>query len=163
MFERLVSFLQGLPLGGPADTGLTEDDPRVAATALLLHVMDADGERSENEHSLLHQALGKRFGLEGGELDAVLAAGEAAEREAVDLYAFTSVLNRQLDEQHRVLFIELMWQIVFADGEAHELEDNTVWRVAELMGVDRRVRNELRSRADGRTPTLEAMASAQAD
>jgi uncharacterized tellurite resistance protein B-like protein len=163
MFERLVSFLQGLPLGGHAETGVTEDDPRVAATALLLHVMDADGVRSENEHSLLHQALGKRFGLEGSELDAVLAAGEAAEREAVDLYAFTSVLNRKLDEEHRTRFIELMWQIVFADGEAHELEDNTVWRVAELMGVDRRVRTELRSRAGGRTPSLETLALNSAD
>lgn len=156
MFERLVSFLQGLPLGGNAEAEVTEEDPRVAATALLLHVMDADGVRSDDERSLLHQALSKRFGLEGSRLDAVLAAGEAAQREAVDLYAFTSVLKRQLDEQQRVRFIELMWQIVFADGEAHELEDNTVWRVAELMGVDGRVRTELRSRVGGRTPTLEA-------
>lgn len=158
MFERLISFLQGLPGTGSAETGITEEDPRVAATALLLHVMDADGVRSENEHSLLHQALRKRFGLEGAALDTVLAAGEEAEREAVDLYAFTSVLKRQLDEEQRARFIELMWLIVFADGEVHELEDNTVWRVAELMEVDRRTRTELRSRAGGRTPALDALA-----
>ncbi|MBS9721588.1 TerB family tellurite resistance protein [Tianweitania sp. BSSL-BM11] len=156
MFERLVSFLQGL--GGGAEKGITEDDPRVAATALLLHVMDADGVRSEDEHSVLHQALSKRFGLQGSELDAILAAGEEAEREAVDLYGFTSVLMRQLDEEQRVRFIELMWQVVFADGEVHELEDNTVWRVAELMGVDSRTRTEARTRAGGKTPTLDAMA-----
>ena len=163
MFERLVSFLQGLPFGGTTNAGVTEDDPRVAATALLLHVMDADGVRSENEHSLLHQALSKRFGLEGSELDAVLAAGEEAEREAVDLYAFTSVLTRRLDETQRARFIELMWQIVFADGEVHELEDNTVWRVAELMGVDSRTRTELRTRAGGRTPRLDALALSQTE
>ena len=37
-----------------------------------------------------------------------------------------------------------MWEIVYADGELHELEDNVVWRVAELIGVDRRDRVEAR-------------------
>ncbi len=161
MFDRLISFLQGL--SDQSDrTEISEDDPRVAATALLLHVMDADGIRSDSERAVLRRALETGYGLDGTELDAVLDAGEQAEREAIDLYAFTSVLKRNLDENGRIEFIALMWQIVHADGETHELEDNIVWRVAELMGVDRRVRTELRSLAGGRTPTLQAVADAQA-
>ena len=67
-----------------------------------------------------------------------------AEQEAIDLYAFTSVLKRHLDADARKSFIGLMWGIVFADGEMHELEDNLVWRVAELIGVDNRDRVVLR-------------------
>jgi uncharacterized tellurite resistance protein B-like protein len=37
-----------------------------------------------------------------------------------------------------------MWQIVYADGELHELEDNIVWRVAELIGIEQRERILLR-------------------
>ena len=82
----------------------------------------------------------------------MLAAGEQADREAVDLYAFTSVLKRHLDEEARVEFIGLMWEVVYADGELHELEDNTVWRVAELIGVDRRDRIAARQRARQAVP-----------
>jgi uncharacterized tellurite resistance protein B-like protein len=38
-----------------------------------------------------------------------------------------------------------MWQVVFADKQNHELEDNMVWRIAELIGVSARQRNILRS------------------
>jgi uncharacterized tellurite resistance protein B-like protein len=50
------------------------------------------------------------------------------------------VLKRHLDPDGRKAFIGLMWEIVFADGELHELEDNTVWRVAELLDVERQDR-----------------------
>jgi uncharacterized tellurite resistance protein B-like protein len=35
---------------------------------------------------------------------------------------------------------------VFTDSANHELEDNMVWRVAELIGVSSRDRTVLRSR-----------------
>ena len=37
-----------------------------------------------------------------------------------------------------------MWDVVFADGEASEFEENVVWRVAELLGVPTRDRVALR-------------------
>lgn len=158
MFERLRAFLQGLPGVDDASVG-GADDPRVAAAALMIHVMDADGVRTTQERTMLARALKESFGLEGGELESVLKAGERAEQESVDFYAFTSVVNRELDEQQRVDLIELMWQIVFADGAPHELEDNVVWRIAELIGVERRARMELRIKASGRAPLLQTAAN----
>jgi len=64
----------------------------------------------------------------------------AAEREAVDLYRFTSVLKRRTTEEERVRIIENLWEIVFSDGKSHEFEENLVWRVAELLGVHRQER-----------------------
>lgn len=45
-----------------------------------------------------------------------------------------------------------MWQIVYADGELLELEDNIVWRVAELMDVERHDRVEARRKAAAEAP-----------
>jgi uncharacterized tellurite resistance protein B-like protein len=120
------------------------DDPRVAAAALLFHVMDADGVRGEGESARVKTALSEAYDLHGAELREIMQAGEEADRESVDLYAFTSVLKRHLDAEGRAEFIRLMWQVVLADGEMHELEDNLVWRVAELIGVDNRERILLR-------------------
>ena len=77
-------------------------------------------------------------------------SGEKAEREAIDLYAFTSVIKRRLNEASRVEFIELMWEMVYADGVVHELEDNIVWRVAELIGVGQHDRIAMRQRVQAR-------------
>ena len=57
-----------------------------------------------------------------------------------------SVLKRHLDAEARIEFIGLLWAMAYADGRADELEDNTVWRVAELIGVDSRDRIAARQR-----------------
>ena len=151
MFERVISFLKDLPLSAPADEA-PEDDPRIAAAALLYHVMDADGVRQDAEWDRLKQLLAENYKLSGRELDALVMAGEKADSEAIDLYAFTSVLKRHLDEDGRIAFIRLMWEVVYADGVLHELEDNTIWRVAELIGVERRDRILTRQDAAKKVP-----------
>ncbi|MCA0276028.1 MAG: TerB family tellurite resistance protein [Proteobacteria bacterium] len=148
MFERMISFLKDLPSAGARHT--REDDVRVAAAALLYHVMDADGERQDIEWERLKQLLAQAYGLSGAELERLVKAGEQADNEAIDLYAFTSVLKRNLDEQARKDFIGMMWELVYADGDVREMEDNTIWRVAELIGVESRDRIEAKRRVAGK-------------
>ncbi len=150
MLERMISFLKELPRNG--GTAARGDDPRVAAAALMYHVMDADGVRQDAEWDRIKQLLGETYHIGGRELDDLVNAGENAEHEAIDLYAFTSVLNRHLDDEGRIAFIRLMWDVVYADGVLHELEDNTLWRVAELLGVDGRDRVLARQDAARRVP-----------
>jgi uncharacterized tellurite resistance protein B-like protein len=40
----------------------------------------------------------------------------------------------------------MMWEIVYTDGRRDELEDNLLWRAADLLGVSPRERIELRRR-----------------
>lgn len=145
MFERMMSFLKDLPSAGSRQ--LRQDDPRVAAAALMYHVMNADGDRQDVEWERVKQLLARSYGVAGDELDRLAKAGEQAENEAIDLYAFTSVLKRSLDEEARKDFIAMMWEIVYADGELHEIEDNMVWRIAELVGVESRDRIEAKRKA----------------
>jgi len=62
----------------------------------------------------------------------------------VDFYQFTATLTK-LDEAEKIAIIRMMWQVVFVDEANHELEDNMVWRVAELIGVSTRDRTVLRN------------------
>lgn len=139
MLERLKAFISGLQ-DEPRASAAPEDDLRVAAAALMFHVIDADGVREDSERQRLRELLAEAYDLDGRELDRLVQAGEEAEREAVDLFAFTSVLNRTLDESGKIEFVAVLWELVYADGSMHELEDNIVWRVAELIGVSQRDR-----------------------
>ncbi len=157
VFERILAFLRALPAGSASGRPGQGDDPLVAAAALLYHVMDADGVRHDAEWERMKQVLGDSYGVTGAALDRLIEAGAEADQDAVDLYAFTSVLKRHLDETARIEFIRILWEVVFADGELHEMEDHTLWRIAELIGVDRRervlARQEARQNADGSAGT----------
>lgn len=153
MFDRIRNFLRDLPSGETSTNARPGgDDPRIAAAALMYQVMDADGVRQDAEWERLKQLLSETYGVTGKELDALVLAGGNADADAVDLYTFTSVLKRHLDESGRVAFVGLMWDVAYADGTLDELEDNTLWRIAELLGVERRDRILERQKAKARTP-----------
>lgn len=150
LIDRLTDFLSGIEGRKDSAASYTQDDPRVAAAALMFHVIDADGVRDEAEKDGIRQVLSKLYGADGKELLRLIEAGEEADRHAVDLYAFTRVIKREFDEERRREFIEVLWELVYADGERHELEDNIVWRIAELIAVERRDRIAMRQRVEAR-------------
>jgi uncharacterized tellurite resistance protein B-like protein len=121
-----------------------EDELQLAAAALLFHVFAVDGVVSAEEREMLSSLLGRRFELDPAETQSLVKAAENADAEAVDLYGFTSVLKRKLEQADRERIIEMMWKLVYADGSVHEFEDNAVWRVAELLAVPSQTRIRLK-------------------
>ena len=136
MLDGLRQFIADI-VAPSADTDLAFDDTgyRLAATALLVHVVSLDGEPSAIEKRKLHSLIESRFKLD---------PGTAAEGEAVDLYHFTSVIMRSVNEEGRLRIIEMMWELVYADGQVSEFEDNVVWRAADLLGISSRDRIDLK-------------------
>ena len=123
---------------------------RLAATALLIHVISLDGEPSEAEKRKLHSLIESRFGLDRGTADQLIVSATLVEGEAVDLYHFTSVIMRSVNEAGRLRIVEMMWELVYADGQVSEFEDNVVWRAADLLGVSSRDRIDLKHRVGAR-------------
>ncbi|QWG18576.1 TerB family tellurite resistance protein [Bradyrhizobium sediminis] len=156
MLDGLRQFIaEVVSSAGHEDRVFDDTGYRLAATALLIHVVSIDGEPSELEKRKLHSLIERRFGLDPGSADHLIAAATRVEGEAVDLYHFTSVIMRSVDEEGRLRIVEMMWELVFADGQVSEFEDNVVWRAADLLGVSSRDRIELKHRVAGRLPTAE--------
>jgi uncharacterized tellurite resistance protein B-like protein len=151
MFESFRSFVAEFVEGGKHPSQFADNDYRLAAVALLVHAAAIDGDMSQRERDKLHAVVKRRFDLDDPSADELIDKATQAEHEAVDLYHFTSLLNRTLDEQGRARVIEMMWEIVYADGRRDELEDNLLWRAADLLGVSQRQRIELRERIAGET------------
>ncbi len=146
MFESLKNFVAEFVEGGKEQSHFADNDYRLAAVALLVHAATIDGEISPSERDKLQSVVKRRFSLDDALAGELIDKATAAEHESVDLYHFTSLLNRVLDEEGRGRVIEMMWEIVYADGRRDELEDNLLWRAADLLGVSPRHRIELRQR-----------------
>ena len=149
MFELFRNFVAEFVEGDKHPSQFAENDYRLAAAALLVHAASIDGEMSQSESDKLHSVVKRRFALDDKLADELIDKATQAEHEAVDLYHFTSLLNRILDEEGRARIVEMMWEIVYADGQRDELEDNLLWRAADLLGVSARERIELRRRVAG--------------
>jgi uncharacterized tellurite resistance protein B-like protein len=148
MLDTIRTFLTELT-SSSEKRSFGEDDYRLAAAALLFHVIAVDGAVSAEEREALSALLQSRFELDAGDAATLVSAAETADKEAVDLYGFTSILKRRLDEDEREHLIELMWTLVFTDGKVHEFEDNLLWRVAELLGVSSQARIRLKQAVRG--------------
>ncbi|MCB1427725.1 MAG: TerB family tellurite resistance protein [Nitratireductor sp.] len=150
MFSALKKFLFDDHSGAASDTGegsFRGDEIQIAEAALMFHVIAADGIVTEDERQRLSRSLEAHFGLTRSETDQLIEAARDADTEAIDLFSFTRVLRRGLDQDQRLQLVANLWDMVYADGVVHEIEDNIVWRVAELLDVETRDRMELKHRA----------------
>jgi uncharacterized tellurite resistance protein B-like protein len=143
MLRQLTSLLDRLTEPRAADR-LGEEDLRIASAALLVHAMAIDGTVTEDETKRLHQLISEHFALSPEEVNQLLVEAEQRERDAVDIYRFTSVLRDALPLERKREIIAMMWRVVFADGRLEALEDNLIWRTAELLAVPARDRMQLK-------------------
>lgn len=157
MLDGFRQFIADLTSGASDEPrGFAEDDYRLAAAALLIHVVSLDGKPSAVEMKKLHELLAQRFALKPGEADRLVEAAMRVEGEAVDLYHFTSRIMRSLDERGRARIVEMMWEMVYADDKVTEFEDSVVWRAADLLGISSSERIALKHRVAGSQATSDA-------
>jgi uncharacterized tellurite resistance protein B-like protein len=123
---------------------------RLATAALLVRVATVDSDMSEVRAKELHRILRSRFRLDDSSTTQLIEDAYAAERSAIDLYQFTRLLNKDLDDRGRQQYIE---------GRLNGFEANVILRTADLLGVSSRQRVEIRQWI----AETSALASGQAD
>jgi uncharacterized tellurite resistance protein B-like protein len=143
MLTQITSLLERLTAPGASNT-LDETELRIASAALLVHAVAVDGTVTEGEAQRLQALIAEHFQLAPHEVNRLLIEAERQERDAVDIYRFTSVLRDALPIERKREIIAMMWRIAFADGQLDALEDNLIWRTAELLAVPARDRMELK-------------------
>ena len=158
MFRSLKAFFSTLvehERQSPAVSKL-----QLATAALLTRVATVHIEMSQARRAKLHAVLRSHFDLDDPATAMLLEESAAVDRTAVDLYRFTRQLNQFLNDESRRRLVRMMWEVVYADGRVNGLEDNIIWRVADLLGVTTRQRVELRQQiAPDRVALLAGIAS----
>ena len=133
------------------EAALDRHDPKLSVAALLVHLAAVDGQMKDDERNAIKGALQDHYALDEQSVDRLVKEAALRDAEAVDFYKFTAALT-QLEMADRIEIIRMMWTVVFADKKNHELEDNMVWRIAELIGVSSRDRTVLRNQVGKAQP-----------
>ena len=124
------------------------DELHIAAAALLVRAAQIDGVMDAEEEKLLARLVGPHFGLEAEAASTLISEAKNAAGEASDLFQFTKRINAHFNEGHKIMLLELLWQIVLADGVVDDYEANLLRRVAGLIYITDQQAGQARKNAE---------------
>jgi uncharacterized tellurite resistance protein B-like protein len=131
-------------LSGEEPVGSDDSDIRQAVAALLIHASRIDDTVDPAEIAARDRLLKEKFDISDAEMATLVMEAEGAVADAADLYSFTRAIKEHYDREHRGRIVEMLWEIVLADGTIDPHEANLVWRVAGLLGFTTRENGDFR-------------------
>jgi uncharacterized tellurite resistance protein B-like protein len=123
---------------------MSQPDARQAVAALLIHASRIDDAIDPAEVAARDRLLKEKFDLEEGEIAELVMEAESAASEATDLFRFTRAVKETYDRKHRGRIVEMLWEMVLADGEVDAAESHLIWRVSGLLGFTTRENGDFR-------------------
>jgi uncharacterized tellurite resistance protein B-like protein len=119
------------------DSGGTANAPALtlATAALLVEMMRLDQSIHDAERHSVVDTLRREFGMDGTELDELLALAEAEAAQATDYFQFTSLINRHCAAGQKVAIVESLWRVAYADGHLDDHEAHLMRKIAGLLHI----------------------------
>ena len=137
MLESIRRFFRSsMSPPAEAEPGVVKKDIRLAACALLLELAHADDEFTDDERQHLESAVRRQFGLDAGEAEKLLDLAQEARAEAVDLWQFTNLIAENYSTGQKMVLAEIMWGLVFSDGELASKEDYLMRKICNLLRLE---------------------------
>ncbi len=127
--------------------GHSHEELRIAAAALMVEAAQLDDSFDASERDKIRELVAKRFELGAAESDSLIEVAEARVAESSQLHGFTRVIKSEFSQEERIELMEMLWEVVYADGELHHYEANLMRRLAGLLQVSDRDVGAARKRA----------------
>ena len=119
----------------------------VAIACLLHESKRVDLGEDVKEHIAAREALTDMMGTSAAESEELLDEGREKARHLTSYFAPVAVIKRELSLEQRVVLIEHLWRIAYADGKLDRDEDHYVRKIAHLLYVPNTQSMLARSRA----------------
>ena len=131
---------------GPEADYHSHDELQLAAATLLVEAATLDGHYGETEQAAIDKLLREKFALKDEEAQSLHDLAVTEQSEASQLLGFTRAIKDRYSLEERIELIEMIWEVVYADGELHDYEANLLRRLGGLLYVSDRERGDARKR-----------------
>ncbi len=135
MLKSLKALFDTASVESRAIPGFERRQLQVAVAQLLLEAGRADYEKSADEMSVAKTALVELFDMDVRESAALLEQSREKAQQLTSLHAPLAVIKREFSIENRILLVEHLWRIAFADGQLHFYEDHYVRKIAHLLHI----------------------------
>lgn len=152
----MIKSLLGL-FGKPEEIDEAErlHQMHLAAAALLVEMSRADYTVDPTEQAALSRVLSEGLELDADEIRELIELGKEAADKATSLYEFTRQINDHYKPDEKLMLIESMWQVAFADGDLDKYEERLIRQVSDLIHVSHRDFIRLKMEVAGAAPQPE--------
>jgi uncharacterized tellurite resistance protein B-like protein len=135
MLDAIKSFFSDTMEPVSPEEEVAEPDVRLAACALLIEIAHADDEFTDDEAQHLLSAVRRQYGLDATEAEQLLDLAESERASAVDLWQFTKLIKQSYSLGQKMVLVEVMWGLVYSDGELSSHEESLMRRVCHLLDL----------------------------
>ena len=104
-------------------------------SGLMIEAAYTDGQIDSIEINKIKSSLINVFNEDPEEVDLILNEAVNNKNNSKSLHHYTSFINKNFDEDKKLLLIEALWEIVLSDGEIHDFESNLIRRLAGLLYI----------------------------
>ncbi len=151
MLDRIKAFFVAREgRAAPGASGHSREEFNLAAASLLVHAACVDDSYDEVERRRILALLGTRLSLGEDDARTLMAAAESKVENAVQILGFTRAVKDNFSYEERVELVEMLWEVVLADGHLDAHEGQLMRRIGGLIYVTDRDRGLARQRAEAR-------------
>ena len=109
----------------------------VKTAALLIHAAKIDENYSHIEKKIIKKAL-IDLGINEKNLEEIFKKAENAEANSNQILEFTKKIKKS-DKNFKIKIIEVLWSIIYSDGNSDMYESNFMRRLTGLLYLDNKV------------------------
>jgi len=124
-----------------------KDELQVAAAALMVESALMDDRFEAAERTKIIELLKTRFDLDDAAAESLIETACERVDHSTQLFGFTRVVNDRFSAEERIELMEMLWQVVYADGRLDDYEASLMRRLAGLFHVSDRDCGEARKKA----------------
>ena len=131
----MINFLKKI-LSDQNSIEYKEDNKKLELLCgLMIEAAYSDGQIDESELNKIKTCLINVFEENEEDVDQMLKEAINNKNNTKSLHHYTSFINKNFNEDKKLLLIETLWEIVLSDGEIHDFESNVIRRLAGLLYI----------------------------
>ena len=113
----------------------SEDSNLELLCGLMIEAANSDGNIGAEEIKKIRETLINIFKENPEEVDSLLEQSIKNSNNSKSLYYYSSKINKNYSDEKKILLIEILWEIVLADGQVHDYESSIIRRLSGLLYI----------------------------
>lgn len=142
----MLNRIRSLFAGGDGGAEPGEDALQAAAAALMVEAARSDDTITQAERDRILAVTQRHFHLNEEEAQDLLSAAVFDTEDVSPYHRYVSIIMDRCPPDRRLWIIEMLWEVVYADGELNDLEASLLRRIGGLLHVSDIERGEARKR-----------------
>jgi uncharacterized tellurite resistance protein B-like protein len=132
--KKLLNSLKNL--FQQTDVNTTESvDELYLLCGIMMEAANIDGSVDKEEIDKISKVLVENFNEDEVAVSNVVEKCMNELSDNKSLHFFTSRINKTFQNEKKIILIEILWEIILADGKIHDFESNLIRRLAGLLYV----------------------------